>query len=201
MQTGLDSRFYRILTRIGELMITSLLFVLCCLPIFTIGASATALFTVCLKIVQNKTGYIAKDFFHAFKSNFKQASIIWSIVLALGVLFYVDLQISNVIDGTAGIVLRAIFWAFLFIWADFALYVFAVLARFDNTIKATMKNAFWLALGKLPFTISILVIAILPWFITYLKADITWSFIIPFMILIGFGLQGYAESLVFNHIL
>lgn len=201
MRTGLDSRFYRILTRIGELMIVSLLFVLCCLPIFTIGASATALFTVCLKMVRNETGYIAKDFFHAFKRNFKQASIIWLIVLALGTLFYMDLRISNVINGTAGFVLRAIFWAFLFIWEDFALYVFVVLARYGNTTRATMKNAFWLALGKLPFTISVLVIAILPWFITYLKPDITWSFMFPFMILIGFGLQGYAESFVFNHIL
>ena len=79
----LDSPVMRFLSKMADLIILNLLAFVCCLPIFTIGASMTALHYVLLKIVRNEEGYVVRGFFKAFKSNFKQATVIWLILLAV----------------------------------------------------------------------------------------------------------------------
>ena len=44
------------------------------LPIFTIGATTCAAFSVTLKMVDDEEGYVGKMFIKAFKENLKQAS-------------------------------------------------------------------------------------------------------------------------------
>lgn len=73
---GNDSWVMRILTRIFDLIILNLLFIICSLPVITIGTSLTALYSVTLKIVRNEEGYIVRGFFKAYKENFKQSLII-----------------------------------------------------------------------------------------------------------------------------
>ena len=68
---GIDGKFYEIVSAIADLVILNLLFVLCSLPIFTIGASTTALFGVTKKMADNREGYIVRTYFKLFKENFK----------------------------------------------------------------------------------------------------------------------------------
>lgn len=70
--------------RAADLMILNIVFIICCLPIVTIGASLTALHYVTLKMVRNEESYIVKSFFKSFKQNFKQATIINLIMLLFG---------------------------------------------------------------------------------------------------------------------
>lgn len=86
----LDGPLMSILNKIADMMILNILAIICCLPIFTAGASFTALHYVCLKIVRNEEGYIAKSFFKAFKENFKQATIIWMVLLVAILLLVAD---------------------------------------------------------------------------------------------------------------
>ena len=67
---SLDSPLMRFLSRLSDIFILNVLFLLCCIPVVTIGASATALYTVTLKMARNEESYITKGFFKAFKSNF-----------------------------------------------------------------------------------------------------------------------------------
>ena len=66
------------MSRIFDMMCLNVLWLVCSLPIFTIGASTTAMYTVMLKVVKNEEGYIVKGFFKAFKENFKKSTIIWN---------------------------------------------------------------------------------------------------------------------------
>ena len=72
------------MSRIFDMMCLNVLWLVCSLPIFTIGASTTAMYTVMLKVVKNEEGYIVKGFFKAFKENFKKSTIIWLILLVIG---------------------------------------------------------------------------------------------------------------------
>ena len=79
----LDSPLMSALNKLADLIILNILVIICSLPVFTIGASMTALHYVVLKMVRNEEGYIIKSFFKSFKQNFRQATIIWLILLVL----------------------------------------------------------------------------------------------------------------------
>ena len=64
---SLDSPFMRAMSRIADLMILNFLFILTSIPIFTIGAGLTALYTVCFRLGTDDEGSTAKDYFRAFK--------------------------------------------------------------------------------------------------------------------------------------
>ena len=74
-------------------MLLNILMLICCIPIFTIGASVTAMYYVAFKMVKNEEGYITKSFFKAFRENFRQATPVWLVMLALLVFFWVDLSV------------------------------------------------------------------------------------------------------------
>ena len=68
----------------------NLLWILCSLPVFTIGASTTALYYVTLKMVQDEESNITAMFFRAFRENFRQATTLWLIMLGIGLLLAGD---------------------------------------------------------------------------------------------------------------
>ena len=74
---NMDNGLFRALGKLADLMLLNILFLVCSLPIFTIGASFTAMYYVTLKLAENEEGYIARGFLKSFKQNFKQATIIW----------------------------------------------------------------------------------------------------------------------------
>jgi len=80
---SIDSPIMRFLGKIADLMIVNVLTIICSIPIFTIGPALTAAHYVCLKIVRKEEGYVIKNYFKAFKENFKQATVIWLILLAI----------------------------------------------------------------------------------------------------------------------
>lgn len=196
---SMDSVFYRFISKLGDLMILNLLFLVCCLPVITIGASLTALYTMLLKLVRNESGYIAKGFFNAFKDNFRQSTIIWLIMAAIGWVFYYDILLSNAMGGTLGGVLKVIFLFLGMLHVSVFSYVFSLQSRFENKIWNTMKNAFWMAMGYLPLTISILVLEVLPLFIIYMKPKAFW-YLLPVMGVVGFAGLGYFCTIIFNYI-
>ena len=79
-----DNVIVRALNKICDMVCLNVLWLICCIPIITIGASTTALYTIMLKMVKNEEGYIFRGFFKAFKSNFKQSTIIWIILFLSG---------------------------------------------------------------------------------------------------------------------
>ena len=81
---NMDSPIMRFLSRVCDLIILNLLTIVCCIPVFTAGASITALFSVTLKMVKGEESYIVRGFFKGFKENFKQSTIIWIIVAVIG---------------------------------------------------------------------------------------------------------------------
>ncbi len=120
----------------------NILWFLCCLPVFTVGASTTALFYVALKIAKNEEGAVTRAFFRSFKENFRQATVIWLILLAAGILLGTDgyifyhMRFESLL-WTLG---TAVFLAVLAAYAIILMYIFPLLARFDNTVWAILRT-------------------------------------------------------------
>ena len=194
-----DNVIVRALNKICDMVCLNVLWLICCIPIVTIGAATTALYTVMLKMVKNEEGYIFRGFFKAFKSNFKQSTIIWIILLLLGIVCWIDFRVAGVISGTAGIVLRSIFLLVGVVLFSVMIYVFPLTARYENTIRATFRNAVILTVGKLPYTILMIAVTVGA-VIVSLWNTATLMFALPLWFLIGGSLIAWINSYILRRV-
>ena len=193
-----DSRFMRYLNRFADLMILNLLFLLTSIPIFTIGASLTALYSVCFHLGTDREGSTFRDYFAAFKENFRQATALFLLLLLW-------------LMGTGG---AAVIFCFMAGWMHYlfvpfavlfivvvlvASYVFPLLSRFENQNTITLKNAALLSLGYLPRSIIIGAINLFPFvllavdLLAFLKAGFAW-------LIIWFSAAAYCNCLLLKKV-
>lgn len=194
-----DNVVMRALGKIGDMICLNVMWLICCIPIITIGASTTALYTVMLRMVKNEEGYIFRGFLKAFKTNFKQSTIIWIILLLLGILWTVDFRVAGVIPGMAGIVLRTLFLTLGFILLSVMIYIFPLTARYENGIKATFKNALILTVAKLPYTFLMVAIVVAAVFASLWSA-FTLLFSLPLWLVIGVSLIAWVNSYILRRV-
>ncbi len=184
------------LSKLGDMFILNFIYVLSCIPIITIGASTTALYYTTLKMAENNESYVWRDYWKAFKSNLKQATVIWLIVFAGWAVVALDFLIAGGLSmqlGTVvaiGVVVVAVFLGIL------GLYVFPLLARFDNTVVRTMKNAVMIAIRHLPSTILIALIHAAPLLVAFVSIE---AFLKGFIVIMLFAASplAYLESKLF----
>lgn len=157
---SVDGPLMSFITKITYSAYLNILWFVCCLPIFTIGASTTALFYVTLKVAKNEEGNITKAFFRSFRENFRQGTIIWLILLATGIVLAFDgyvfyhLRFENAFWAIA----TAVFLVGVVAYAIVLMYIFPLLARFDNTIRAMFKNSIMIGMRFLLCTAIMAVI-------------------------------------------
>lgn len=189
----IDSPLMAALSKIADLMWLNVLTVICCLPIFTVGASLTAMNYVALKIVRNEEGYISRSFFKSFKENFKQSTIVWLVLLFLIIVLAGDFYIMNNSNIEFNIVVQALISVSAVFLVFTALYVFPVMARFRNTIKGTVKNAFLMSIMQLPKTILMIVAYAIP-VILFLSV----YQVIPIVLLFGLAAPAWVSAKLNN---
>lgn len=191
----MDSPVMRLLNRVGDLMIMNFLMILCCIPVITAGAAFTAMHYVLLKIVRGEEGYLIKGFFKSFKENFKQATLIWLLMLLVIAVYVGDSLIFNYSALTFPKPLVIAVVAVAVLLAMMAVYVFPLQARFENTVKNTFKNAMILAFANLPKTLLMMGCYILPAVIVYFS---TYSLLFVFMF--GISAPAYGAAWIYSGI-
>ena len=163
---ALDSPLMNGLSKLADLIWLNILATICCIPIITIGASLTALHYVVLKMVKDEEGYITRSFFKSFKEDFKQATLMWLMLLVVFILLVADFMIFRfsgiVFPGWCQIALIAI--AVLIMFAT--MHLFPLLSRYENSIRATYKNSLFMGILHLPKTILMMLCWIVPIVIT-----------------------------------
>ena len=183
---SLDSKFSQIMGRVFDLMMLNIIFLIMCIPIVTIGANFTAMYYVTLKMSKNEETYIFRTYWKSFRENFKQATAIWLILLAVLIVLILDLLLVMRMPGTITY-LRFVFLVLIFFEAMVLSYVFPVLSRFDNTVKNTIKNSILMAIRHLPWTIMILLVNLCPLLIYVFSTTKIVSYLILLMFLLGFS--------------
>ena len=167
---NMDNKFFVFMGRVADLLLLNFLCILCCIPVVTAGASITALYYVTLKMARDEESYIARSFFHSFKQNFKQATIINIIMLLTAAVLFIDLRIARVGSGAMYKGLFSLFIAFALIYAMILLYIYPILSKFFNSVKNTFVNAFLMSVRHLPLTLLMLVISASPLLLMWLFA-------------------------------
>lgn len=163
-----DNPVWRFIGKLGDLILLNLLWLICCIPVFTAGAATTAVYYVTLKLVRDEDDSTIRSFFRSFFQNFKQATAIWLLLLVAGALVAFDLWFVLGGAAAAGIamtfpsavktVLTAILGGMTLILLFIVTYVFPLQARFYNTIRRTLMNAIFMSVRHLIQTIAMLVV-------------------------------------------
>lgn len=141
-----------VVNKIMDLVFLTIYWLVCCIPVFTIGAATTALYYTMQKVIKNDRGYAAGEYWSAFKSNFKVSTLCWLIHLALGFLFADECYICYQMwaDGDPVGWLWLLFALLEAINVMMALFTFPYIARFDDRVGRTMKNSLFIMLLNLP---------------------------------------------------
>ena len=195
----IDSPVMRFLGRIGDIIILNLIFVVTALPVVTVGMALSALYTVAMKLARGEDPSVLREYMRAFRRNMKPATICWLIMAAAGALIFLDFRLAGAFGGTLYTVVRLLLAMIFGVWMLTFLYLFPYIARFENTVFHSVKNALFLSAAHLPSTVMMLVIsiglAVITLFTsrTFVIGTIWWFFA-------GFAAAAYTQSFLFCRI-
>lgn len=159
---GYNSPFARFMSRLTDVLLLSLLTILCSLPIVTIGAAFSALYYVLLKMARDTDEGVFRCYFKGFRENFFKGTALWLIMATVIAIVYVDfVLLSSVAMDYADVVriLLVLFSAFLLMIGN---YIFPMQAQFENSVGGTLKKSFIVCMMNLPRSIVLLLILLCP---------------------------------------
>lgn len=192
---NMDSSIMRFMTKVADLMILNLLFIITSLPFFTLGASLTALYYVAMKLVRDEEGGIIKSYIHAFRLNFRQGTILWLSTVVLFTVLIADMLILARIDSPIAAAMNTGVLIVGVLLLMILQYLFPLVSKFDASLKQTLKNACIMSVAYLPKTLLMTVFVAGSAFISLYNgytlpvASVIWVFI-------GFGLVAFGNSAI-----
>jgi len=198
---NLDGPFYKFGSMLWDIMALSFLWLIFSIPIFTIGASTTALYFVTTRRVSKKEGYLTKDFWTSFSSNFKQSTKVWLCIMVVGMLllwnlYYMFFETEALIDVMPQAMLMIMLPLQVLFFIEltlFTIYVFPIISRFEISGKMLFKTTMLMAHKHLPTTVLLILMLSLLLFSTVYYLHIM-------LILFSSGIYAYAASYFFVRI-
>ena len=181
-----NSPFYSILVQITNLVFLNILWLICCIPIFTAGAATSAMYRVLFSHISGNDDAVWTPFWKSFFSNFKQGTAIWLPLLILGIFLVYD---GIYLSSTLGLIWHPLWFAFgllTLFWIIITTYAFPLIARFHTPLGRCIRNCFTLFLLH-PFqSFVMMLINAVPWLIMLFLPDLFWRSGI-FWAMIGFS--------------
>ena len=177
----------------GDIFMLNVMFVLCSLPIFTVGASLCALYAIGMKMVEREDGSITKGFIREFKRNFKQGTIAWLVVVFSFVAIWGELLYMTNFGGVMAKVYTVVVVLEIVALALVLPFLFPLIARYENTLWNTVKNAFLLSMSNLGKWLKIFLAWFAPIVLSIAEPKVfftTWYL----WLVIAFGLIAYGTS-------
>ena len=187
-----ENRFWMFMEKVMNLCVVILLWLVCSLPVITIGASTTALFGYTLKLTRDEEGYVVRTFLRGFRKNFVRSTVLWMGVLAAGGVLVLDLyycQFLNISDGLK-MGLRTALGSLTLLYLLTVLYIFPLTAYFKVGLKRTIGHSFIMAVGNLWISVTILAIC-------GAGAALSWFYSSYFLIWISLAVYGVSFCLRF----
>ena len=154
------------MSKVADVIVLSLLWFVCSIPIVTMGAATTALYYTAVKVIRRERSYIFRSFFSSFKENFMQGTFLWLLFLAVMSLLGINIRFSRGVMAlgkgrTVGFALTAVY-GFMGLLAVFtALYMLPVLSRFVLKKRQILMMSLLMSVRHLPYTLLMAVIVVL----------------------------------------
>lgn len=191
----LDGKVLHYGVKFAYLMWIHILTVVCCIPVFTAGASFCAMHRVLLQIYRDEETAVTKTFFKAFRDNFRQATVLWIAFFAYFALLLFDQQIVKTSEATSLKVLQQILPILFFAGLLPLSWIFVLQSRYRNSILGTMRLAFVICISFPIRTIAMTLLMASP----FLFLAMTWQSV-PFVTLLGFTVPGIVRARLYSRV-
>ena len=191
-----DTFLTKFLSRLIDLVTVSALWFLCSIPIITIGASTTAMYSVTLHLVFDDTSGIAQTFFSSFRRNFGRATVVFLAFAASGLFLAADLWSAVNWDTPFRMVLIFMILAACWFWMAAFTHAFAGLAWYEGKPFDVVKKTFLMAMRNGVYTMFIIILNVIPFaFLARRFASNSFGQWLITYLLIGSGTVAYLSSL------
>lgn len=189
-----ENPFIQFLVRVGDLMILNVLFILCSAPVVTLGASLTALHRVTQNMLFEQEEPLLKAFFRAFRQNFKQSTLAWLVELVVIVSLVCDvLLVMAYFNGGLAKAMYILVAVLAILVAGVYAYLMPLIARYENGMRQQVNNAVILAIIKLPKTLLLVFLNLLPVILVLISVPVFVQTLI-FWVIIGFAFVSFLTS-------
>lgn len=174
-------------------IVLNLVFLITCLPVITIGTALSSLYYVTLREARGEYGYLVRPYLSEFRKNLKSGTAAFGLLFLIGAVLLFNLAFWYSFGTVLTSVLAGLFAVALLLWLFVFTYTFPLIARFENTTKQTLKNAFSLMLTNVKATIALGLI-----YITVLTLCLFARPMKLLMVLFGFAFIAYCQSFIFK---
>lgn len=196
---ALDSPLMTALATLADLVFCNVLFCLLSLPLFTVGASLTALYDCTLSIVeQREESFIIRQFWTAFRREFKRGIGLGLICIAAFALLWGYHSVVGMLPDSLRRMYQITFLVLVFLWLAVFQYIFPLQAKFRMGVGQTLKTAALLSAAALPWTLATLAVTAGAVYLTFFMnpnglgvAVFLWFFVI-------FAIVAYLNSFFFR---
>jgi uncharacterized membrane protein YesL len=187
----------RMLSVLGDLILLNLLLIFCSIPVFTAGAAVVACFSSISRMLRGGEGASIPAFFRDFAAGFKKATIAWLIELACLLLLAGDFWFAVVysVPTNTFFLIFAIALATVILLG--AIWLYPLLARYENKLGPTIKNSFLMALAHFPKTLLVLLVWTAVFTLPFVFFDV-FLFFGWFWLLFGASLPMYLTAKLFR---
>lgn len=173
-------------TRLKDIFLLNICFIISCIPFFTIGAAITAMYSTHFKLDDNTK--VVQAYLREFKANFKQATLVWVLLVVFALIVFLDYMVVEFLE-TGYLLLTIVLYIDVFLVVGITTYAFGLIAMFDNTTKQLIKNAFLLSISMPIKTLFMVLVTISPLILMYLSYDLIPTVIVLWF-LFGFAITG-----------
>lgn len=195
-----DNALFRGMSKVWDMLVASILWTICCIPgyflltlvtsqitdlmqlllymaidavcMIPIGPATASLYYVCMKVIRRDRGYVFREYFHAFRMNFKVGALSGAILGALVTLLSFNLQFSYAAaaasDDIKNSAMLAVTLAICLILLGTSLLLFPVLSRFTMSVRQLFKSSLYMAFRHILHTLAVFVIVALSGIVMYI---------------------------------
>ncbi len=192
---NVDNAFFRFMSKVCDVFLLSVIWLICSLPVVTAGAATAAINAVAIKAVRNEEGYIFRSFFKAFTQYFKNATKIWLLTLVMAMVLTGDLIFFYRLGNLIGALGAGAAFLLLLLLGLTAMIIFHDLVWFRNGAKATIIHSFKIAIGFLPYSAALLILFAAMVYGIYVSVGL-----MVFFTLFGAGLIAYVSAYLWRKV-
>ena len=174
---NMNNFFFRFMGKLFDAVALSIVYTLVCLPIVTIGPATSALYYATVKSIRIDRSYPIKEFFKAFKRDFKQSFVVGLILVVVGVILYVDVKFAINFINNSLTYMRYLYLIIGIVVSFIAVYIFPLISRFSLKLSELFKLSFYLALRHLLTTVVSVILLFGSFVLVYISAGLAIIFV------------------------
>lgn len=165
MKTTLANPVLDFINTLCNFVVLNLVFLISCLPVITIGTALSSLYYVTLREARGEYGYLVRTYIKEFRKNLKSGTAAFAVLFVIGAVILFNLAFWFNLGGIPAAVITGLMAVGAIVWLFTFTYTFPLIARFNNSTKQTLINAFCLMMSNVKATLALLLIYVMVLFL------------------------------------